>query len=280
MNKKLTFALALAFIFVFLIAFRSKIGQLISLDKPSEEQTNENSPSPSASLFSPTPTPTPSISQVLVISSRPSPVVPSQVSAYRGRPVEEVRPDPEEVKLFSESQKQDLYRSLQNFGKSVKENNNSFSGWLQLGLLKKIIGDYIGARDAWEYASILRPLNDVSFANLGELYWRYLHLYSQAEANLKMAIKNNPHDPGTYATLSDLYFYSIKEKADLADDVLLEGIAANPTSTDIPKSLARLYEKSGEYAKAIEWWQKLLAQDPANTQIAATIDGLKKKLGQ
>ena len=171
---------------------------------------------------------------------------------------------PEEVKLFSEAQKQEIYRSLQNFGKSVKEKPDFFAGWLQLGLLKKNIGDFDGARDAWEYASIIRPLNDISFANLGQLYWRYLHLFSQSEKNFKMAIKNNPNDAGTYASLSDLYFYSMKEKADLADDVLLQGIAANPANADISKALAALYERKKEYANAIEWWQKTLALDPQN----------------
>ena len=199
---------------------------------------------------------------------------------YNGRPTEELRPDPEEVKLYSESQKQDIYRALQNFGKAVKENPDAFNSWIQLGLFKKTIGDYEGARDAWEYAGIIRPLNDLSFANLGQLYWRYLHLYAQAETSFRTAIKNNPHDPGTYESLSDVYFYSMKDKAALADDVLLDGLAANPKSIDLPKALARLYERSGEYANAIEWWQKVLAQDPQNTSIAAMIDALKKKLGQ
>lgn len=279
MNKKLMLVLAVCFILVSLVIFRSKIGQFISMrnSEQREEQSHENSPLPSLTFA-----PTPRVSETPQISSTPILPKPSQISLYKynGRPTEEVRPNPEEVKLFSESQRRDIYDALQNFGKSVKENPDSFSSWLQLGLLKKTIGDYEGARDAWEYASIIRPLNDVSFANLGQLYWRYLHLYAQAETNFKTAIKNNPHDSGTYVSLSDLYFYSLKEKADLADDVILEGIAANPKNTDLPKSLAYLYEKKGEYASAIEWWQKVLAQDPQNADITTTIANLKKKLTQ
>lgn len=279
MDKKLTLIFIAVCIVLGIIVFGSKIGQLVSTNGLPGEQTFEHLSSPTP-LLSVSLMPTPSASPIPVMSSTPRPITPSPIPFYTGRPVEEVRPVPEEVKLFSESQKEDIYRSLQNFGKSVKENPNAFSAWLQLGILKKTIGDFEGARDAWEYAGIIRPLNDVSFANLGELYWRYLHLYPQSEANLKIAIKNNPHNPGTYTTLSDLYFYSLKEKADLADDVLLEGIAANPASIDIPKSLAYLYERQSDYAKALEWWQKVLIQDPQNANVAAAIEVLTKKLGR
>lgn len=275
MNKNIMTALAVAIVVVLGIAFRYQIKMFLfggSQDKGQE------SPIPSFS-FSPLPsvseTPLVSVSPVSTPASTP---ISFQLPVYRGRPTEELRPVPDEVKLFSESDKQDIYRSLQNFGKTVKEKPNFFNGWIQLGLLKKIIGDFEGARDAWEYAGLISPKNSVSFANLGELYWRYLRVYPQAEINFKASIKNDPSDPGTYVSLSELYFYSLKEKADLADDILLQGIVANPQSTDLTKALARLYEKSGQYAKAIEWWQKVLANDPKNTDIAAMIEGLKKKL--
>ena len=273
MNKKITIALAIGFIVVLFFVFRSKIGQLVSIGNRGQERET-NSPMPSSTVIS-----TPGVFKTPIPSLTPKPTA-SQIPAYIGRPTEEVRVNPEDVKLFSESQKQEIYRSLQNLGKSVRENPDFFAGWLQLGLLKKNIGDYEGARDAWEYASIIRPINDISFANLGELYWRYLHLFLKSEANFKMAIKNNPHDPGTYASLSGLYFYSMTEKTDLADDILLQGLTANPNSIDISKALAALYERKKEYASAIEWWQKISALDPQDQQIIARIDELKKKLEQ
>ena len=72
----------------------------------------------------------------------------------------------------------------------------------------------------------------------------------------------------------------MKEKADLADDVLMQGIVANPKSVDLIKALAALYERKGEYAHAIEWWQKILIEDPQNQGAITSIDALKKKLGQ
>ena len=204
--------------------------------------------------------------------------LPSQLPVYRGRDPEEVRPDADEVKLFTEEQKQEIYRAIGNQGKAVNENPDYFNGWIQVGLLKKVIGDFEGARDAWEYAGLIRPQNSVSFANLGELYWRYLRDYPKSEANFRRSIANNSADSTTYASLSDLYYYSYKEKAHLTDNVLLQGLAANPESGDLMKHLARRYEELGEYQKAIGWWEKALVHDPGNTQIAAVIESLKKKV--
>lgn len=264
-------ALAIAIVVVLGVAFRHQIKMFLL---SGNENKGQESPIPSF-LFSPSPS----------VSETPFPSVPPQTTpvsfqlpAYHGRPTEELRPVPDEVKLFSESDKQEIYRSLQNFGKTVKEKPDFFNGWIQLGLLKKTIGDFEGARDAWGYANLLRPTNSLSFANLGELYWRYLHVYPEAEINFKVSIQNDPNDPGTYVSLSELYFYSLKEKSDLADDILLQGLIVNPQSMDLTKALARLYEKSGQYAKSIEWWQKVLANDPKNSDLAAMIERLKKKL--
>lgn len=272
MKKNITITIAIA-IAILLVAIALRYQRGTAVDRQDER---EESPTPSP-LFSLSPSPgtfvIPSLSPQATPVFSNKPAIP-----YKGRPTEELRPVPDEVKLFSETQKQEIYRSLQNFGKTVKEHPDFFNGWIQLGLLKKTIGDFEGARDAWEYASLISPKNSISFANLGELYWRYLHVYPQSEINFKTSIKNAPNDPGTYVSLSDLYFYSLKEKSDLADDILLQGIDVNPKSMDLTKALARLYEKSKQYASAIEWWQKVLDSDPQNANIIATIDTLKKKL--
>lgn len=196
---------------------------------------------------------------------------------YVGRDPVEIRPDPEEVKLFSEDQKKDLYAKIKLYGNNVKEHPDSFSDWLQLGLFKKVIGDYEGARDAWEYAGMVRPLNSVSFANLGELYWKYLYDYPGAEKNFRISIKNKPEDPSVYVSLADLYYYSYKEKSNLAEGALLEGLTNNPKDVNLMRVLASFYQRAGQYSKAIEWWQKVLKEQPNDTVVAGVIEGLKKQ---
>lgn len=196
---------------------------------------------------------------------------------YTGRDPQEVKPDPEEVKLFSEEQKRKLYASIENFGQAVNGNPDYLLGWIELGIIKKVIGDYEGARDAWEYAGIIRPFNSVSFSNLGEIYWRYLPNLPRSEKNFKTSIKNKPDDFSVYISLSDLYYYSYKEKKDLADDVLLEGMAANPDNANFPRAIAALYERDGNFVKAVEWWKKVLVSEPDNTAVAAAIKALEQK---
>lgn len=202
------------------------------------------------------------------------------VPAYTGRDPAEINPAADEVRLFSEEQKQKIYNEIKNNAQAVQENNDYFFGWIQLGLLKKVIGDYVGARDAWEYAGVIRSANSISFANLGELYWRYLPNFPKSESNFKISIKNKPSDPDTYMSLADLYVYSYTAKANLAEGVLLKGIAANPADVNLLKKLAFLYESRQQYAKAIEWWQKVLDKEPDNKDVAAAVESLKKKTGQ
>jgi len=197
--------------------------------------------------------------------------------SYTGRDPEEVKPRPDDVQIFSEEQKKQIYAEIGNNGNAVKKNPDFFHGWLQLGLLKKTIGDFKGAADAWEYAGLIRPQNAVSFANLGELYWRYLPDYPRAEKNFRVAIQNKPDDTGTYVSLSDLYYYSYKEKQQLADDVLMEGITARPTeAVNLKRALAALYERAGDREKAIVWWKKVLEEEPDNADVAAAIAALEK----
>lgn len=199
---------------------------------------------------------------------------------YTGRDPEEIRPVPEEIKLFTDEQKSQIYSSIKTYAEKVKQRPEILEDWLQIGILKKIIGDFEGARDSWEYAGVVSPLNYVSFANLGELYWRYLHEYPKSEKNFLISIKHKPDDTQTYISLSGLYFYSYKEKENLADDVLFDGLKANPEDTNLMKALASLYEKQKDYSKSLEWWEKVLKNEPNNKDVAKTIEDLRKKIGQ
>lgn len=201
---------------------------------------------------------------------------------YTGRDPAEVRPVPEEVKVFTEEQRQQLYATIQTHANVVKSDPAYFNGWIQIGVLKKMIGDFEGARDAWEYASLIQPGNSLSYANLGELYWRYLHDYPNSEKNLLISIKNKPDDFQTHITLAELYYYSYTEKSALAEKVLLDGIAGNAENFSVKvnliKALAALYRRQQEFSKAIAELQKVLAMEPGNPEVAATVEALQKKI--
>lgn len=197
---------------------------------------------------------------------------------YVGRDPEEINPTKDEVALYNEEQRNNLYASIKNLGQAVKKDQGYFFGWMQLGLIKKVIGDFAGARDAWEYAGLISPANTTSFANLGEIYWRYLPDFPRSEKNFRISLKNKPNEFSTYDSLSQLYFFSYKEKKNLAYDVLLEGMTTNPHDPNFPRALASLYERDGNWTKALEWWQKVLVAEPNNIDVAAAIASLKKKI--
>lgn len=213
-----------------------------------------------------------------VVPEQPTGPTPSVKPPYQGRDPAEFRPVPSEVKSMSQDALDKIRTTLATDGRSVRENPDFFNGWINIGILKKIIGDYEGARDAWEYASIIRPANAVSFANLGELYWNYLHTYPLAEKNFKIAIKNYPADVNTYISLSNLYFYSYKEKSGSAAGALLDGLAANPGDDTLLRKLADLYEMQGDVARALETWQKVQDRTPQDQEVARHIAELKKKV--
>ena len=152
---------------------------------------------------------------------------------YLGRPLGEVKPDQQEVASFSDEQRQHIYNEIGNYADALTKNPDFFNGWIQLGLLKKGIGDYIGARDAWEYAGMIRAKNSVSFGNLGELYANYLHKPEQAEQNFKRAITNDPADWAKYISLADLYTNVMTAKSAEAPGVLLGGIKKNPDDKNL-----------------------------------------------
>jgi tetratricopeptide (TPR) repeat protein len=156
---------------------------------------------------------------------------------------------------------------------NLKGDNTRFNDWLDLGIQYKIAGDYEGARDAWEYASALSPLNYISFSNLGDLYTNYLKNYSKAEENLKTSIKNKPDYTTGYRALYELYRYSYKEKANLAPQILKEGLSKNPKNTDLMILLAQYYKETGDKTQALKYYNQALNEfgKIGNTSMAALI---------
>lgn len=278
-NRKTAIGLAVGIILIFVLFFRGDIARLLGLIEETSPQVESRRDKVSEATETSSVLPEDTAEKILPVVSQDTPEVPviSSFTPYTGRDPQEVNPTAEGVKLMDEESRRKFYLGIENYGAALKANPGYLHGWLQLGLLKKVIGDYIGARDAWEYAGLIEPRNTVSFSNLGELYWRYLPDFPRSEANFRTAIKNRPEDPPVYISLSDFHYYSYTAKKDLADDVLLEGIAANPGSTDLKRALAGLYERDGNIAEAIIWWQKVLEKEPENTSVAAAIEALKKK---
>lgn len=147
-----------------------------------------------------------------------------------------------EIKItaeMDENAKQIATSKIKDLSTQLKKNSDNLENWLVLGVYRKIIGDYEGAKEAWEYASAIRPQNSVSFNNLGELYAYYLKDNKKAEENYANAIENDPSAIYIYRNLFDFYRYIAKDTAK-ARAVLEKGITANPSTSGDLKNLLEL----------------------------------------
>ncbi len=141
-----------------------------------------------------------------------------------------------------EDLKNKTIKQVKDLSENLKKDSSYLEGWVELGLLRKLLGDYEGARDAWEYAAFLSPTFYVPFHNLGFLYWQYLKDFKESEENYLEAIKNEPKDIQAYADLSDLYYFSLGD-ANTAKEILNKGIKINKSDLVLPKALSDLEER-------------------------------------
>jgi len=113
--------------------------------------------------------------------------------------------------------------------------------WLQLGVDRKIGGDYQGAIDAWNYVAITGPasISYIAYGNLGDLYTNFDVNYPKAEASYKAAIAANPNVIDYYQELYMLYRYK-ENNTSAAAAILAQGLKANPNNATLLQLQAQL----------------------------------------
>jgi tetratricopeptide (TPR) repeat protein len=73
--------------------------------------------------------------------------------------------------------------------KAIEVNPEDFAAWLNLGILRKMAGDYRGAEAIWIFTSANWPTSPTSFNNLGDLYQNFLKDPVKAKAAYDQAAK-------------------------------------------------------------------------------------------
>ena len=143
------------------------------------------------------------------------------------------------VGLFTPESKDKLTKQIKEISELLAQDSTLFNQWIDLALLWKTIGDYEGARQAWEYASAIRPKNSLSSANLGNLYGYYLKNPQKAEENLLQAIANNPKLTYLYLQTADFYLEVLDDRSK-AQEILERGIVENPGEEGLKKTLEHI----------------------------------------
>jgi len=157
----------------------------------------------------------------------------------------------------------------------LQKDKNLFNDWLALGNDKKLIGDYIGARDVYIFAGQIRPLNSLSFGNLGDLYMNFLKDYPSAEIAFKRAVVNVGTEDSSYIR-NLIGLYSFWGKSNLEKQTILEAIYKFPKEHPFLVLMSRWYLQAGDKISAIVYMQKALDLDPQNQAIQQELENLKK----
>lgn len=132
---------------------------------------------------------------------------------------------------------------IKSISDQLKKDSDNLENWLILGIYRKMINDYEGARLAWEYAGAIRPQSGIPFNNLGDLYAYYLKDALKAEKYFLQAIRSEPNNIYFYFKITDFYrdFKNVFNDNTKARAILEQGIANNPnTSSDLKKLLQTL----------------------------------------
>ena len=115
----------------------------------------------------------------------------------------------------------------------LKSAPNRVDLWLQLGVDRKIGGDYAGAEAAWNYVAQTGPntINYVAYGDLGDLYTSFAVNLPKAEASYKAAISINPTVIDYYREL--FYLYGMEKNPTAQAAILAQGLKANPNNPDL-----------------------------------------------
>ncbi len=173
-----------------------------------------------------------------------------------------------------------LNQDLAKVQAALQKSKNDMNNWLQLGVLYKMGGDYNDAERIWQYVSAAWPHNTISFVNLGDLYMNFLQDYKKAESSYLKAIHNDPGNVENYINLFTLYSGLYTSSPSAAENILKNGIAANPQSYQLQLTLARYYVSKGRTADAKVQYDAAIANAKHAGQPTIAADIQKEETSQ
>jgi len=192
---------------------------------------------------------------------------------YQGRPLGEIRG--EDLSSFPQQIVEKRRQELKELVNEVNKNPSNIDAWIQIGIVKKFFNDYIGARDAWEYASLIDSDNSLISANLGNLYTLYLKDYPKAESSFRRAVVTDPQE-SYFLAFADLYKTHWPEKEVKAIEIMQEAIAKLGNRVNFYLFLANYYESKGNKDEAIKNYQEALRLEPENSGVKQALARLSK----
>lgn len=114
-------------------------------------------------------------------------------------------------KTFSPEAGKIITEKIEKTSAELKKNPRLVNEWLNLAIYRKMINDYEGARDIWEFLVAVNPKDVVSYSNLGSLYAFFLKNPQKAEENFMKAVNAGSGDVSLYRNFYEFYRYVMKD---------------------------------------------------------------------
>lgn len=176
------------------------------------------------------------------------------------------------------AQAQTISQSFHAAAVAIQADPNSFNDWITIGILKKQVNDFDGARVVWEKMAVIRPSSSLPVLNLANLYADFLNDPAKAESYYLMALKNSPDNIQIYTNLADLYKNKLKNKSDKVELLILEGLKNTDNNPSLLAYAGGYFKEIKDYPKALHYFELLYEQKPDDSTIKDEITGLKAKI--
>ena len=156
---------------------------------------------------------------------------------------------------------------------NLENADDKFSAYNSVGLIKKDLGDFLGAIESFKRAADYDEDNFVAWLNIGNTY-KEMHDYSNAETAYKKSHELAPTTDNSYLALMDLYWYN----SNLSHKQLLEifnEYFSKSKSHSIALKIGQYLESEGYIKEAISFWEKYLEKNPGNNEVEEILRRLK-----
>jgi len=142
----------------------------------------------------------------------------------------------------------------------LRDDEYIYISWVNVGILKKRLGDNPGAEKAWLKAIDYNPDRSLAYGNLADLYLFNMGEYEKAEEYYQKALSIKTNNYTYYHGLVSLYRYNMTEKAHLIEGLMLEGAEAVPSEAENYYMYLAIYfdEQGNDKEKAMYYTQKTL----------------------
>lgn len=134
--------------------------------------------------------------------------------------------------LLSVEVKNILTLNITTLQTDLRKNPTELTKWIDLGIYRKMAGDYEGAIVSWKYVSDVADHDFISFGNLGNMYAYQLKDMVKAEQYYNQAIKNGPTQIYLYIQLAEA-FRDVSKDMVKARAVIDRGLLANPNNAEL-----------------------------------------------